>query len=180
MKKRSLSLSIGVLLIFCTIARAEDAQSLFLQMPSAKLKNVDRAGIITVNDASNNYLKLKISESFSGEFKILSKKKDEIIAGFSIYSCDESALEIWSVKKGIWKEVSAAAVPKLGAKDVTKMLKISPATIEKLDAETSIPYFYEFSAGNAEMKLVMRKQQSCDVAGTVYVYKFNGKKFAGK
>lgn len=168
------------MLTFFSTINATDVKQLFLQMPSETLKSVNRLEIISEDDSQNGYLKLKLSNEFSGEFKVLAEKKDETTVGFTIYSCAESDVKIWSVKKGIWKEITSSAVPKLGAKDVVEMLKTSPATVEKLNTETSIPYFYNFYKQTSGMKLVMRKQTGCEVAGIVYDYEFNGKKFNKK
>lgn len=177
MKINILLLNAAILLTFFSAVRAADIKDLFLQMPSETVKDVDRKKAIVETIQGNSLLKLKFPKDFSGEFKILSEKKDETIVGLSVYSCDESELEIWSVKKGIWKDITDSAAPKLGAKDVTEMLKVSPATIEKLDKDVSLSYFFTFSATENQMKLVIRKQAVCDIAGTVYEYKFNGGKF---
>lgn len=177
MKKRFVIFSAAILLFCFSAIRAADIRELFLQMPDETLKNVNRADFIVENESRNDFLKLKFPENFSGEFKILADKKQEIIAGFSIYSCDESDVKIWSVKNGIWKEITASSIPKLGEKDVIEMLKVSPATISKLDEKAEIPYFYTFSPTDLSMKFVVRKQENCEIAGTVYDYKFNGKKF---
>lgn len=177
MKIKFILLNAAILLTFFSAVNAANVKDLFLQMPSGIVKDVDRNQAIVETNAENSLLKLKFPKDFSGEFKVLSEKKDETIIGFSVYSCDESELEIWSVKKGIWKNITDSAAPKLGAKDVTEMLKVSPATVEKLDSEVSVSYFFTFASAENQMKLVIRKQAVCDIAGTVYEYKFSGKKF---
>lgn len=177
MKKRFLLFS-SLILVFCFSAiRAADIRELFLKMPDKTLENINRAESIIENESRKDFLKLKFPDGFAGEFKILADKNREIIAGFSIYSCAQSDIKIWSVKRGIWKEITASSVPKLGEKDVVEMLKISPATISNLNEEAAIPYFYTFSPTDLSIKFVVRKQENCEIAGTVYDYKFNGKKF---
>lgn len=170
--------NIAVLLAFCSTVKAENIKELFLQMPSEILKNVNRAEAIT--ESGSDILKLKFPKDFSGEFKILSIKKDETIVGFSVYSCDESDLEIWSIKKGAWKKITDSAMPKLGEKDVVEMLKVSPATVEKLSDGATISHFFSFVSSSSDLELIVRKQKSCEIAGTVYDYKFNGKTFVRK
>lgn len=165
------------MLTFFSAVRAAEIKDLFLKMPSGIVKDVDRNKAIAGSSAENSLLKLKFPKDFSGEFKILAEKKDETVVGFSVYSCDESELEIWSVKKGFWKNITDSAAPKLGAKDVAEMLKVSPATVEKLENDVSLSYFFTFASAENQMKLVIRKQAVCDIAGTVYEYKFNGGKF---
>lgn len=177
MKFRFILLNAAILLTFFSAVRAADIKDLFLKMPSQIVKDVDRNRVIAESSAENSLLKLKFPKDFSGEFKILSEKKDETVIGFSVYSCEESELEIWSVKKGVWKNITDSAAPKLGAKDVTEMLKVSPATVEKLDKDVSLSYFFTFAEAENQMRLVIRKQAVCDIAGTVYEYKFSGRKF---
>lgn len=178
MNIRFFLLNTVILLTFFSTVRAMDIKDLFFQMPSEMLKSVNRSESITENDSK--ILKLKFPQNFSGEFKILSEKKDETILGFSVYSCDESDLEIWSLKKGVWNEITDSVIPKLGKKDVIEMLKVSPATVEKLNESISIPYFFSFGLTDSDLKLIVRKQKSCEIAGTVYDYKFSGKKFIRK
>lgn len=170
--------NIAVLLAFVSTVKAENITELFLQMPSEILKNVNRAEAITISES--DILKLKFPKDFLGEFKILDVKRDETIVGFSVYSCDESDLEIWSVKKGAWKKINDAAMPKLGEKDVAAMLEVSPATVKKLSEGATISYFFSFVSNAPDLQLIVRKQKSCEIAGTVYDYKFNGKKFVRK
>lgn len=60
------------------------------------------------------------------------------------------------------------------------MLRVSPATVEKLSDGATISYFFSFVSNTSDLKLIVRKQKSCEIAGTVYDYKFNGKKFIKK
>lgn len=176
MKTNILLLSIFILLFCFSAVRATDVKDLFLKLPSTIVKDVDKSSSIVETDAEKSLLKLKFPKDFSGEFKVLSEKKDETIVGLSVYSCDESEFEIWSFKKGNWQEITDSAAPKLGKKDVIEMLKVSPATVSKLSEAVSIPFFYTFDSANS-LQLIVRKQSACDIAGTVYKYKFNGKKF---
>lgn len=146
-----------------------------MQIPSPRLENVARADAI--RETANGFLKFGLAPDFTGEFKILKEKKDVVIVGLSLYSCAESTLEIWSVKNGRWQEITASAAPQLGAKDVVEMLKVSPATVEKLGTEVAIPYFFTFAADENSLRLVVRKQSSCEIAGPVHDYRFEEKKF---
>lgn len=176
MKTKFLLLNIVFLLLSISSVSAADVKELFLNLPAIILKEVNKNKSIVETNTEKSLLKLKFPKGFSGEFKVLSEKKDETTVGLSVYSCDESQLEIWSLKKGNWKEITDSAVPKLGEKDVVEMLKVSPATIEKLSEAVSIPYFFTFDSTN-DLQLIVRKQTACEIAGKVYKYKFNGKKF---
>jgi hypothetical protein len=65
----------------------------------------------------------------------------------------------------------------LGKDDVIAILKASPATIESLDQTIDISYFHKFSADSSDLELIARRQGSCEVAGRVHLYKFNGKRY---
>lgn len=178
MRIRSIALTVALLLTFIILvpaARAADAKALFLQIPSGIIKNVDRAA--SIKKTGSGLLHLQFPNDFTGEFKVLSDKKDEIIVGLTVYSCEESDIEIWSLKKSAWMNITDSALPKLGEKDVIGMLTVSPATVESLQEKATISYFFTFISGSSDLQLIVRRQKSCDIAGSVYAYKFNGKKF---
>lgn len=162
------------LLLFPTIAFSQTVNELFLQIPNDILPKNRTKSVIETN---GNLLKFRLSEARQGEFKVISQKKDEIILGISINNCDASSLQFWTVKKGVWKDATDSIIQPLGKNDVTAILKVSPAKVSNPTQTLDIGYFYKFNAESTNLQLIARKQNSCEIAGKVYDYKFDGKKF---
>lgn len=163
------------LLLFPTIAFSQSVNELFLQIPNDVLPEGDRAKLIT--ETKGDLLKFRLSEAQRGELKIFSQKKDEILLGMAISDCDSSNLQFWTIKKGVWKVVTNDVIKPLGKNDVVAILKASPATVSNPNQSLDIAFFYNFHSDSTDLELIARKQDSCEVAGKVYDYKFNGKKF---
>jgi hypothetical protein len=165
------------LLLFPTIAFSQSAKDLFLQMPksSVEIAVENRSNLITEN--VGDYLKFRMSEAQRGELKIINRKKDEILVGVTVNDCDGYALQFLKVKNGVWKDVTKDLIKPLGKDDIVNIMRVSPVSISKLNQELGIAMFYEFSADSTNLRLIARKQNGCEIAGTVYNYKFNGKKF---
>lgn len=163
------------LFLFPTITFSQTVNELFLQIPNDVLPETNRAKLIT--ETKGNLLKFRLSESRRGELKIFSQKKDEVLLGMAIADCDSSNLQFWTIKKGVWKLATNDVIKPLGKNDVVAILKASPATVSNPNQSIDIAYFYNFHSDSTNLELVARKQDSCEVAGKVYDYKFNGKKF---
>ncbi len=165
------------LLLFPTIAFSQSAKDLFLQLPKENVEITveNRQNLITQSEG--DLLKFRLSEARKGELKIINRKKDEILTGVTINDCDGNTLQFFKVKNGVWKDVTKDVIKPIGKDDVVNILRISPVSVSKLDQELGIAMFYEFSADSTNVKLIARKQNGCEIAGTVYNYKFNGKKF---
>lgn len=165
------------LLLIPSIAFSQDVKNVFLMIPADYLQvSVDnRPKLIT--ETKNDLLKFRLSEARKGELKIISQKKDEILVGITVSDCDGNTLQFLKVKNGSWKDATKDVIKPLGKDDVFNILAVSPVTITKIEQQPEIATFYEFSADSNNLKLFARKQDSCEVAGTVYDYKFNGKKF---
>lgn len=166
-----------MLLIFPTMAFSQDVNTLFLQIPSDVLVIPKENRPQLVISTKNDLLKFRLSEARKGEFKVISENKGEMLVGMTISSCDGNSLQFWKVKKGVWKDVTKAVIKPIGESDIANILRVSPVTVTKANQELGIAMFYEFSADSTDLQLIARKQDSCEVAGTVYNYKFNGKKF---
>lgn len=128
-------------------------------------------------ESRETFLKLKFSETLNGEFKVINQKKDETLVGLVRSDCDQSDIQFWQVKKGVWKDVTKNVIEPLGKKDVIAILEASPAEIEDLSQKIEIPFFYTFDTDSNNLRLIARKQSSCEIAATVYLYTFNGKKY---
>lgn len=162
------------LLMFPTIAFSQSVNDLFLQIPKDVLPE-NRAKLIT--EIKGDLLKFRLSEARRGELKIFMQKTNEILLGMAISDCDSSEIRFWSIKKGAWKTVTNDVIKPLGKDDVVAILKASPATISNPNRSLDITYFYNFHSDSSNLELMARKQNSCEVAGKIYDYKFNGKKF---
>lgn len=166
-----------VLFLFPTFVFAQDVKNVFLMIPSdyISVSTDNRPSIIT--ETNNDLLKFRLSEARRGEVKIINRKKDEMIVGLTTSNCEGNTLQFLKVKNGVWKDVTKDVIKPIGKDDIINILRVSPVSISKIDQELGIAMFYEFSADSANLKLFARKQDSCDIAGTVYTYQFNGKKF---
>lgn len=164
-------------LLLPSLAFSQDVKNVFLMIPSDYLAvPVDnRPKIIT--ETNDDLLKFRLSESRKGELKILSQKKDEILVGMTVSDCEGNTLQFLKVKNGVWKDVTKDVIKPLGKDDFVNILKASPVTVTNPNQELGIAMFYEFAADSTNLRLIARKQDSCEVSGTVYNYKFNGKKF---
>lgn len=166
-----------ILLVFAAAGvNAADAAALFRELPTPLFKDIDRAAAMAGNAASADVLKLKLPDNFSGEFRVISETAKETVIGLSVYSCDESQFEVWSKRGGVWKDVSKSAGPKLGKSDVTAMLAVSPVTVEKLGTNVSVSYFFSFAEANG-LKLFVRRQSTCEIAGAAREYRFDGRRY---
>lgn len=164
-------------LLFPTFAFSQTVNELFLQIPNDVLPE-NRVKLIA--ETKGDLLKFRLSEARRGELKIFVQKKDEILLGMAISDCDSSEIRFWSIKKGVWKIITNDVIKPLGKNDVVAILKASPATISNPNQSLDIAYFYNFFNDSTNLELIARKQNSCEVAGKVYDYKFNGKKFVIK
>ncbi len=165
------------LLFSPTIIFSQSVKDLFLQIPENYLQVsiTERAKLIT--ETEGDFLKFKLSEKSRGELKIINRKTDEVWLGMTTNDCDGNTLQFWKIKKGVWKEATKEIIKPLGKDDVFNILAVSPVTITKIEQQPEIATFYEFSAQTTQLRLIARRQDSCDIAGTVYTYGFNGKKF---
>lgn len=166
-----------ILLIFPTFAFSQDVNALFLEIPSDVLQVSAENRPKLVIETKNDWLKFRLSQARKGEFKIVSENKGEILVGMTISDCDGNSLQFWKVKKGVWKDVTKSVIKPIGDKDIANILRVSPVTLTKSNQELGIAMFYEFSADSTNLQLIARKQDSCEIAGTVYNYEYNGKKF---
>lgn len=165
------------LLLSPTIILSQSVKDLFLQIPNGVLEVSIETRPKIITETTNDLLKFRLSEARKGELKALSQKKDEILVGMTVSDCEGNTLQFLKVKNGVWKDVTKDVIKPLGKDDVFNILAVSPVTITKIEQQPEIAIFYEFSANSTNLKLIARKQDSCDIAGTVYDYKFNGKKF---
>jgi hypothetical protein len=168
------------LLLFPITAFSQSVKDLFLQIPKevSDITVENRQKLIT--ETAGDFLKFRLSEAQRGEMKIINRKKDEVLVGMTTNNCDGNDLHIWNVKKGVWKDVTKNVINPIGKEDVVNILRVSPVSISKLDQELGIAMFYAFTTDSTDLRLIARKQDGCDVAGTVYTYIFNGKKFVVK
>lgn len=156
---------------------AQTIEELFTLVPDTVVKTTgaERSKLITY--FADDFLSLEHGESSTGEFKIISQSKVVSLVGLIWKNCDQSDITLWQFKKGLWKDVTKKMLTSLGKNDVINILSVSPATVNDLSQKIDISYFYTFAAGG-DLQLMARKQDSCEVAGKVYDYKFNGKKFS--
>lgn len=162
-------------LIFAAAVHSQTAREIYSTAPASITGSSAR--IVAETDS---LLTLKAAGKADGEFKVVAKTNKEAIVGLTVNDCDASGIKFWSVKGGKWNEVTTRVLKPLGKDDVIAILRASPATIESLDQTIDISYFYKFAAGSPDLELIARKQGSCDVAGRVHLYKFNGKLYAKK
>jgi hypothetical protein len=165
------------LLLFPALTFSQTVNELFLQFPNEIIEvlTVNRPKIII--ETTGDLLKFRLSEARQGEFKIVAQKKNEIIIGMSVSNCEESSLRFWKVKNGVWKETTNSIIKPLGKKDITQILKVSPANITNSNQTLGITTYYKFNPDSSNIQLIARKQNSCEIAGKIYEYKFNGKTF---
>jgi hypothetical protein len=168
------------LLLFPITAFSQSVKDLFLQIPNNVLDVTVENRQKLITETVGDFLKFRLSEAQRGEMKIISRKKDEVLVGMTTNNCDGNDLHIWNVKKDVWKDVTKNVIKPIGKEDVVNILRVSPVSISKLDQELGIAMFYAFSTDSTDLRLIARKQDGCDVAGTVYTYIFNGKKFVVK
>jgi hypothetical protein len=165
------------LLLFPTIAFSQTVKELYFKIPIDVLilspENREKMIIETKGDL----LKFRMSEARRGEVKIFSQKNGETLIGMAVDDCDSSDLQFWKVKNGKWKLVTNDVIKPITATDIPAILKVSPTTVENVNQNIGIAYFYNFHSDSNNIEMIARKADSCDVAGKVYDYKFNGKKF---
>ena len=165
------------LLLIPSIAFSQSVKDLFLQLPKEVLDIAVENRQTLITQSEGDFLKFRQSEARKGELKIISQKKDEILVGVTVSDCEGNTLQFMKVKNGIWKDVTNDVIKPLGKNDLVNILKASPVTVTNPNQELGIAMFYEFAADSTNLKLIARKQDGCDIAGTVYNYTFNGKKF---
>lgn len=166
-----------LLLIFPTIAFSQSVKDLFLQLPTEVLEIAVENRQTLITQTEGDLLKFRQSEARKGELKILSQKKDETLVGLTVSDCEGNNLQFLKLKNAVWKDVTNDVIKPLGKDDFINILKASPVTVTNPNQELGIAMFYEFSSDSTNLRLIARKQDSCEVSGTVYNYKFNGKKF---
>ena len=164
-------------LLFPSITFSQSVNYLFLQIPNEILEVSAENRPKLIIETKGDFLKFRLSEARKGELKIVSQKKDEVLVGMTVSDCEGNTLQFFKVKNGSWKDVTKDVIKPLGKNDLVNILKASPVTVTNPNQELGIAMFYEFATDSTNLKLIARKQDSCDVAGTVYNYKFNGKKF---
>lgn len=165
------------LLLIPSIAFSQDVKNVFLMIPSTYLTVPVDSRPKLIIETKNDLLKFRLSEARKGELKIISQKKDEILVGITVSDCDGNTLQFLRVKNGVWKDVTNDIIKPLGKNDLVNILKASPVTLTDPNQELGIAMFYEFVSDSNNLRLIARKQDSCEVSGTVYDYKFNGKRF---
>lgn len=159
-------------LIFGVASRAQTARELYSAAPASVVGS--SAEIV---EETSSMIKLKMSGKSSGEFKLVAQSKGEIIVGLTQSDCDASGVRFWSVKGGKWSDVTARVLKSLGKADVAAIIRASPATLESLNQTVEIATFYKFATDSTDLELFARKQGSCEAAGRVYNYRFNGKRY---
>ena len=169
---RKFSTSFFISLVFAAAVHSQTAREIYSTAPASITGSSAR--IVAEDDS---LLTLKAAGNADGEFKVVARAKNETIVGLTVNDCNASVIKFWSVKGGKWNEVTTRVLKPLGKDDVIAILRASPATIESLDQTIDISYFYKFAAGSPDLELIARKQGSCDVAGRVHLYKFNGKRY---
>ncbi len=165
------------LLLLPTFAFSQTVNELFLKIPFDALVASPENREKMITETKGDLLKFRMSEARRGEVKIFAQNKDETLIGMAVDGCDFSDLTFWKVKKGKWKIVTKEVIKPITAKDIPAILKASPTTISSPNQSLGIVYFYNFFNDSTNIELIARKQDSCDVSGKVYNYKFNGKKF---
>jgi hypothetical protein len=164
-------------LLFPTIVFSQDVKELFLKIPFDVLMLSPESREKMITETKGDLLKFRLSEARRGEVKIFSQKSGETLFGMAVDNCDSSDIQFWKVKNGKWKLVTNEVIKPITAKDIPAILKVSPTTLENVNQNIGIAYFYNFHSDSTNIEMIARKADSCEVAGKVYDYKFNGKKF---
>lgn len=172
-----ITLAFVALLLFPTMAFSQTATELFMKVPSDALPASPESRAKMIIDSKDDLLKFRTSEERRGEVKIFSQAKGETLIGMAIDNCESSDLKFWKVKGNKWKLVTKSVIKPLGARDIAAILEVSPTTVVRLNQTLAIAYFYNFLSDSTSIELFARRAESCDVAGKVYDYKFNGKMF---
>jgi hypothetical protein len=177
MNKLVRALIFALLLTAPAAVFSQTAEELFEQVPedAVTVEREKRRNLIA--ESKGDFLKLQLNEETTGEFKVVSQKKDEFLVGVVWKDCEHSKLAFWQVKKGVWKDVTDKVIEPIGKKDVIAVLRASPLEIEDPGREISVSFFYTFENDSGRLQLIARKQDSCEISGTVYRYTFNGRKF---
>ncbi len=165
------------LLLFPTIAYSQTVNELFMKIPFDVLPASPESRTKMIIETKSDLLKFRMSEARRGEVKIFAQKNGETLIGMAVDDCESSDLKFWKFKNGKWKLVTKDVVKPITAKDIPAILAVSPTTVTSLNQTLGIAYFYNFHSDSTDIELFARKPDSCDVAGKVYDYKFNGKKF---
>lgn len=133
-----------------------------------------QSSIVEQNDS---LITMSFGDNKIGEMKVISDSPDNVIVGITSSTCDASEITFLQLKRGRWSDITSRVLKPLGKKDVVEILKASPATISTMSEKIEIAYFYKFATDTTKLDLIARKQGSCDVAGRVYSYSFNGKRY---
>ncbi|HQX56886.1 MAG TPA: hypothetical protein PLP07_13235 [Pyrinomonadaceae bacterium] len=170
------SIILFTILCFPVGSLAQSVSELYLAAPA------DAISVPAVQRAANSssegdLLRFRVNDTTSGEMKLISRSGSKMLVGISTYDCDASDLQFWAVKGGKWIKTTPAVIKPLGKKDIVAILSTSPATVSELGKEIGIPFYYTFEIATDHLKLIARKQTGCDVAGTVYNYSFDGKRY---
>lgn len=161
-------------------ANAQTARELYLSAPTSVLNKTAEQRTSSIASETATHLKLTLTAESNGEFKLVYQAKGESIVGLTTSNCDASDLRFWSVRGDKWSDATKRVIKPLGKSDVVEILKASPAEISSLEQKIEIAYFYKFAADTNSLELIARKQGSCDIAGTVYNYAFDGKRYTRK
>jgi hypothetical protein len=159
------------------VGHAQTAEELFVRVPKDAVTVEGEKRRELIAESKGDFLKLKLDEETTGEFKIVSQKKDEFLVGVILKDCEHSRIAFWQMKKDVWKDVTDKVIEPVGKNDVVEILKVSPVEIENLNQKVNISFFYTFEDDSGNLRLIARKQDNCEIAGTVYRYTFNGKKY---
>ncbi|HMT07296.1 MAG TPA: hypothetical protein PKA82_04775 [Pyrinomonadaceae bacterium] len=155
----------------------QNARDLYMSLPEPMIKMTSEQRTASITEDKGSLLELSLAGGSKGELKLVSSAKGETIVGLTVSSCDASELKFYSLKASKWSDVTARVIKPLGKSDVIEILKASPAEISSLSEKIEIAYFYTFAADTTKLELIARKQGSCDIAGRVYGYSFNGKRY---
>ena len=166
------------LLLFPSIAFSQTVSELFMKIPFDVLPAGPESREKMITETKGDLLKFRLSGARRGEVKIFAQKDGESLFGMAVDDCNSSDVQFWKFKNGKSKLVTNEVIKPITAKDIPAILKVSPTTISSLNQTLGIVYFYNFHSDSTDIELIARKPDSCDVAGKVYDYKFNGKKFS--
>lgn len=156
---------------------AQNARDLYMSLPEPMIKMTSEQRSASITGDKGSLIELSLADGRKGELKLVSSAKGETIVGLTASSCDASEIKFYSLKSSKWSDVTARVIKPLGKSDVIEILKASPAEISSLSEKIEIAYFYKFAADSTNLELIARKQGSCDIAGRIYGYTFDGKRY---
>jgi hypothetical protein len=150
----------------------QNAKDIFASLPADVAP--PKSSIVEEN---SSLMTMSFGDNKTGQMKVISDSPDNVIVGITSSSCDASEITFLQLKGGKWSDITSRVLKPIGKKDVVEILKASPATISSMSEKIEIAYFFKFAADTTKLELIARKQGSCDVAGRVYSYSFNGKRY---